>query len=171
MEAPEPSKPVRPVAAVKPLQYQSKIDYGGALARVLERDSNATNAGDVPTPSNPPSRSQSLSSAGGFGQQATAGFAHSRVASLAGGGGSGGVIDLTRSATPSPNRSQGLSLSSTEGSRRGGGSNCLGFSDTDGASDNFGAVEAKKKFTFKSKLSKSSAPPKSKSCTPPKIKV
>ena len=159
---------MRPVAAVKPLQFQSKVDYGGALAKVLGTDSHATNAGDVPISSNPQSRSQSLSSAGGCGQQATAGFARSRVASLAAegnsAGGLGGVIDLTRSATPSPNKSQGLSVSSTEGSHGGGGSNCLGFSDTDSVSDKCGAVEAKKKFTFKSKLSKSSAPPKSKFC-------
>ena len=138
------------------------------MAKVLETDSHATNAGDVPISSNPQSRSQSLSSAGGCGQQATAGFARSRVASLAAegnsAGGLGGVIDLTRSATPSPNKSQGLSVSSTEGSHRRGGSNCLGFSDTDSVSDKCGAVEAKKKFTFKSKLSKSSAPPKSKFC-------
>ena len=130
----------------------------------MERDSDTTNAGDVLTSSNPQSRSQSLSSTGGSRQQT----ARSRVASLAStgntGGGSGGVIDLTRSATPSPNRSQGSSVSSTEGVHRGEGNNSLGFSDTDSVGkgavgDNFGAVEAKKKFTFKSKLSKPSAPP------------
>merc|ERR1719447_2731911 len=100
-EAPESSKPVKPIAAVKP--FQSKIDYTGALAKVLERDANTTNAGDVP-----PSRSQSLSNSGSSRQPA-GGVPRSRVASLAGPGPgpSSSVIDLTRSATPSPNRSQG----------------------------------------------------------------
>ena len=84
------------------------------------------------------------------------------MSSLATVGGNTGVIDLTRSATPSPNRSQGLSVSSTEGPNNRG--NGFGPSDTDNvsegaASDSLGAT---KKFKFKSKLSKSSAPPKGK---------
>lgn len=168
---PEPSKPVRPVAAVKP--FQSKIDNGGALAKVSESTSSTTNdAGDVPTrPSRAQLRSQSLSSAGGS-NQSIGGLARSRLLSLAATGnntgGLGGVIDLTRSATPSPNRQQGLlSASSTGGfNRRGDYGNGFGpSSQTDSmgevASDeNFGAAEAKKKFTFKSRLSKSSAPAK-----------
>ena len=65
------------------------------------------------------------------------------------------MIDLTRSATPSPNRSQGVSVSSTEGFHMRGGSCRLGLSDTDSSSDTFGAAEAKKKFKFK----KAAAPP------------
>ena len=78
------------------------------------------------------------------------------------------MIDLTRSATPSPNRQQGLLSASFTGgfNRRGDYGNGFGpSSQTDSmgevASDeNFGAAEAKKKFTFKSRLSKSSAPAK-----------
>ena len=155
-EAPEPSKPVKPIAAVKP--FQSKIDYTGALAKVLERDANTTNAGDVP-----PSRSQSLSYSGSSRQPA-GGVPRSRVASLAGPGPgpSSSVIDLTRSATPSPNRSQGPAAPAPQGSQ----SNDYLRSLRDGTgsmvpatSDHFGADVGKKKFKFKSKLSKSSTAP------------
>ena len=151
-EAPEPSKPVKPIAAVKP--FQSKIDYTGALAKVLERDANTTNAGDVP-----PSRSQSLSYSGSSRQPA-GGVPRSRAASLAGSGpGPSSVIDLTRSATPSPNRSQGPaapalhSIDDYTSSRDGAGS------VASATNDHFGADVGKKKFKFKSKLSKSSTAP------------
>ena len=155
-EAPEPSKPVKPIAAVKP--FQSKIDYIGAMAnKVLERDANTTNAGDVP-----PSRSQSLSHSGSSRQPA-GGVPRSRAASLAGSGpGPSSVIDLTRSATPSPNRSQGPAAPALQGSH----SNDDFTSSRDGAgsvasatNDHFGADVGKKKFKFKSKLSKSSTAP------------
>ena len=151
-EAPEPSKPVKPIAAVKP--FQSKIDYTGTLVKVLERDANTTNAGDVP-----PSRSQSLSYSGSSRQPA-GGVPRSRVASLAGPGpGPSSVIDLTRSATPSPNRSQGPaapalhSIDDYTSSRDGAGS------VASATNDHFGADVGKKKFKFKSKLSKSSTAP------------
>ena len=146
---------MKPIAAVKP--FQSKIDYTGALAKVLERDANTTNAGDVP-----PSRSQSLSYSGSSRQPA-GGVPRSRAASLAGSGpGPSSVIDLTRSATPSPNRSQGPAAPALQGSH----SNNDFTSSRDGAgsvasatNDHFGADVGKKKFKFKSKLSKSSTAP------------
>ena len=154
-EAPEPSKPVKPIAAVKP--FQSKIDYTGALAKVLERDANTTNAGDVP-----PSRSQSLSYSGSS-RQTAGGVPRSRVASLVEPGpGPSSVIDLTRSATPSPNRSQGPAAPALQGSH----SNDDFTSSRDGAGsvasatyNHLGADVGKKKFKFKSKLSKSSTAP------------
>ena len=143
---------MKPIAAVKP--FQSKIDYTGALAKVLERDANTTNAGDVP-----PSRSQSLSYSGSSRQPA-GGVPRSRAASLAGSGpGPSSVIDLTRSATPSPNRSQGPAAPALQGSH----SNDDFTSSRDGAGsvasvtyNLLGADVGKKKFKFKSKLSKSS---------------